>query len=52
MRNQEQISVPLPAELREFVQRVAERELVSQAAVVRRLVADAARQESREHAHG
>jgi hypothetical protein len=52
MRNQEQISVPLPAELREFVARVAERELVSQAAVVRRLVADAARQESREHAHG
>jgi hypothetical protein len=38
-----QVSVPLPAALREYVQRVAEREVTSQAAVIRRLVAEAAR---------
>ena len=36
MSNREQVSVPLPAELREYVQRVAERELIPQAAVIRR----------------
>jgi hypothetical protein len=35
MSNREQVSVPLPAELREYVQRVAEREVTSQAAVIR-----------------
>ena len=45
MPNREQVSVPLPAELREYVQRVAERELIPQAAVIRRLVANAARGE-------
>jgi metal-responsive CopG/Arc/MetJ family transcriptional regulator len=43
MSNREQVSVPLPAELRAYVQRVAEREVTSQAAVIRRLVAEAAR---------
>jgi hypothetical protein len=47
MSHREQVSVPLPAELREYVQRIAEREVTSQAAVIRRLVADAARQDSR-----
>jgi hypothetical protein len=42
--NRDQISVPLPAALRAYVQRVAEREVTSQAAVIRRLVAEAARQ--------
>jgi hypothetical protein len=41
--NLEQVSVPLPAELREFVARVAEAEDRSQASVIRRLVADANR---------
>jgi hypothetical protein len=45
MSNREQVSVPLPAELRQYVLRIAEREVTSQAAVIRRLVADAARQE-------
>jgi hypothetical protein len=43
MSNREQVSVPLPTELREYVARVAEREVTSQAAVIRRLVAEAAR---------
>jgi hypothetical protein len=43
----EQVSVPLPAELRQFVRSVAEREERSQAAVIRRLVAAAARGEKR-----
>jgi hypothetical protein len=43
MSNLEQTSVPLPPQLREFVRSVAEREERSQAAVIRRLVADAAR---------
>jgi hypothetical protein len=48
MSNREQVSVLLPAELREYVQRGAEREVTSQAAVISRLVTDAARQDSRE----
>jgi cytidylate kinase len=45
MTNREQLSVPLPAELRVFVQRVAEQEDRSMASVARRLVAaEAARQ--------
>jgi hypothetical protein len=50
MRNQEQISVPLPSELRGYVRDVAQREYVSEAAVIRRLIAIAAgaRQESQE----
>jgi hypothetical protein len=43
MSNLEQVTVPLPPQLREFVRSVAEREERSQAAVIRRLVADAAR---------
>jgi hypothetical protein len=39
----EQVSVPLPAELRQFVRSVAAREERSQAAVIRRLVRAAAR---------
>jgi hypothetical protein len=46
----EQVSVPLPAELRAFVARVAEREERSQASVIRRLVAEAARRERAEAA--
>jgi hypothetical protein len=42
MTNREQLSVPLPAELRVFVQRAAEREDRSMASVIRRLVAAAA----------
>ena len=42
MKNSEgAVSVPLPAELRDFVREEAERELTSQAQVVRRLVAQA-----------
>ena len=43
MSNREQVSVPLPAELREFVARQAALEDRSVASVIRRLVADAAR---------
>jgi hypothetical protein len=50
MSSREQVSVPLTAELREYVQRVAEREVTSQAAVIRRLVAEAARNAQRERA--
>jgi Arc/MetJ-type ribon-helix-helix transcriptional regulator len=45
--HREQISVPLPPELREFVREQARREYTSEAAVVRRAVAAAARQDSR-----
>src|SRR5262249_26141356 len=43
MTNREQVSVPLPPELRAFVARVAEQEDRSQASVIRKLVAEAAR---------
>jgi hypothetical protein len=43
--NFEQVSVPLPPALRDFVARVAEAEDRSQASVIRRLVAEAARQQ-------
>ena len=46
MTNREQISVPLPAELHEFVKRVAEREDRSLAAQIRHYVATAARREA------
>jgi hypothetical protein len=46
MTNREQISVPLPAELREFVKRAAEREDRSVAGQIRHLVAEAARREA------
>jgi hypothetical protein len=45
MSKREQVSVPLSAELREFVERAAERDDQSNAAVIRRLVAEAARRE-------
>ena len=41
----QQVSGPLPAELREFVERQAEREDRSVASVIRRLVAEAAHAE-------
>jgi hypothetical protein len=44
--NLEQVSVPLPPELRQFVARVAEAEDRSVASVIRRLVAEAARQQA------
>jgi hypothetical protein len=44
MSNLEQMSVPLPADLRQFVRQRAEEEERSMAAVIRRLVAEAARQ--------
>jgi hypothetical protein len=48
MSNLEQVSVLLPAELRVYVQRVAEQEDRSMASVIRRLVgAEAARQAAR-----
>jgi hypothetical protein len=43
MRRREQISVPLDRELREFVERCAEREDRSVAAMIRHLIAEAAR---------
>jgi hypothetical protein len=43
MSDFEQVSVPLPAELRRFVARVAEAEDRSQASVIRQLVREAAR---------
>ncbi len=42
-RKREQISVPLPAALREFVERAAEREDRSVAGQIRHLIAQAAR---------
>jgi hypothetical protein len=50
MSHLEQVSVPLPPELREFVRLVAAREERSQAAVIRRLVAAAARQSEQQRA--
>lgn len=43
MSNREQLSVPLPPDLRVFEQRVADAEDRSMASVIRRLVAEAAR---------
>jgi hypothetical protein len=43
MTNRDQISVPLPAELREFVKRGAEREDRSVAGQIRHLIAEAHR---------
>ena len=43
MAKREQVSVPLPAELREFVERAAEREDRSVAGQIRHFVAQAAR---------
>jgi hypothetical protein len=43
--NPDQVSVPLPPDLRAFVERRAEQEERSIAFVIRRLIADAARQE-------
>ena len=43
MSNREQVTVPLTPALRAFVARVAEQEDRSQASVIRKLVADAAR---------
>jgi hypothetical protein len=43
MSNREQVSVPLPADLRAFVERQAELEDRSVASVIRRLVVEAAR---------
>jgi len=45
MTNRDQVTVVLPAELRAFVQRLAEQEDRSMASVVRRLVAAAAAQQ-------
>jgi hypothetical protein len=45
MSNREQVSVPLPAELREFVRRLAKQEDRSMASVIRRLVAAARKAE-------
>jgi hypothetical protein len=45
MAKREQVTVPLDRELREFVERVAEREDRSVAGVIRHLVAQAARQQ-------
>ena len=43
MTNREQVSVPLPPDLRAYVARVAEQEDRSQASVIRKLIAAAAR---------
>jgi hypothetical protein len=45
MKNGETVSVPLPAELRDFVREQAAREERSVAQVIRRLVAEAARRQ-------
>jgi hypothetical protein len=50
MSNREQVSVPLPPELRAFVAREAEREERSQASVIRRLIAEAARRSQAQEA--
>ena len=50
MSNLEQVTVPLPPALREFVQRAAEAEDRSMASVIQRLVAVAARQAEQQHA--
>jgi hypothetical protein len=48
MRKREQVSVPLPAELREFVERAAVREDRTLAGQIRHLIAEAARNEPRQ----
>ena len=48
MAKREQVTVPLDRELREFVERVAEREDRSVAGVIRHLVAQAARRQEQE----
>jgi hypothetical protein len=48
MSNREQVSVPLPPDLRVFVQRVAEAEDQTMASVIRRLVAAEARRPAQE----
>jgi hypothetical protein len=50
MAKREQVTVPLDRELREFVERVAEREDRSVAGVIRHLVAQAARRLEQEQA--
>ncbi len=50
MRKREQLSVPLPPRLREFIEREAEREDRSVAGQVRHLVAEAARNSETERA--
>jgi hypothetical protein len=50
MARREQVSVPLPAELREFVEREAQRQDRSVASVIRRLVDQAARADQGERA--
>jgi hypothetical protein len=50
MEKREQISVPLDRELRSYVERTAAAEDRSQASVIRRLVADAARRAREEAA--
>jgi len=48
MSNREnQVSVPLPASLRQYVAAAAEREMISQAAVIRRAVAREAQKSGR-----
>jgi hypothetical protein len=47
MNHREQLSVPLSAELRAFVQNEARREDRSEASVVRRLIAEAAARRER-----
>jgi len=39
MNNKNQVSVPLPSALRQYVAAAAEREMISQAAVIRRALA-------------
>jgi hypothetical protein len=50
MAKREQVTVPLDRHLREFLERVAAAEDRSVAGVIRHLVAQAARQQSREKA--
>jgi hypothetical protein len=51
-RKREQISVPLPAELREFVERAAQREDRSVAGQIRHIVAEAARSSQAQEQNG
>ena len=50
MKIETQVSVPLPMRLRAYIERRAEREGRSLAAIVRRLVAEAARREGEQEA--
>jgi hypothetical protein len=50
LTNQDQISVPIPPVLRAFLQRRAEAEDRSIAAIVRRLIAEAERREAADKA--